>query len=100
MVPEELLTRCIAAVETGENPTQVAARYPEYAAELEPLPQAVALLRATPKPRMSGTGFVAGRRAIAEEAARRAAQLKAEQAENASASQGAPQAPLQDNEQG
>src|SRR5687768_16360481 len=76
MVPEELLTICINAVEAGEEPTQVAARYPDYAADLEPLLKAVVILRSTPKPTMSGVGFVAGRRALFA-AAQQAAALKA-----------------------
>src|SRR5436190_2049466 len=80
MVSEELLSRCIAAVEAGENPIQVAARYPEYATELEPLLQAMAALRSAAKPSMSSSGFVAGRQAVAAEAARWAALLKAQQA--------------------
>src|SRR4051812_22756733 len=80
MVPEELLSSCIAAVEAGDNPIQIAARYPEYAGELAPLLQTVSALRSAAKPRMSGGGFAAGRQVIAAEAARRAAQLKAEKA--------------------
>src|SRR5687767_10001919 len=78
MVPDELLIRCIAAVEAGENPKEVAARYPEHAAALESLLQAVVALRGIPKARMSSSGFGAGRRALAAEAAR-LQQLRAQQ---------------------
>ena len=84
MVPEEILTICIAAVEAGEDPDEVAARYPEYATELASLLKAVVTLQRSPKPTMSGVGFVAGRRALAMAAARHAAERASQMKTHAS----------------
>ncbi|RIK45270.1 MAG: hypothetical protein DCC57_16795 [Chloroflexi bacterium] len=77
MLPEEILTTCIAALEAGEEPAAVLARYPEYVAELELILYAVATLRGAQKPRLSGPAFVRGRRALAEALAARQAAAEA-----------------------
>ena len=73
MVPEDILTTCIAAVEAGEDPATVLARYPDHAAELAPLLGTVVALRRAPKPRMSDEGFARARRRLAQVAAYQAA---------------------------
>jgi hypothetical protein len=65
---DELLEECLSKIEQGASVAECIARYPDYAAELEPLLRLATMLsEATPRP-MSDEAFVSGRRALAEAA--------------------------------
>ena len=65
---DEILDKCIEAIEKGESVDTCLALYPAYAPELEPLLSMVGSLRSLPVPEMSLAGFESGRLAIAEAA--------------------------------
>jgi len=65
---EEILARCLEALERGETIDQCLARYPEHGSELEPLLRLAVAVRSAPRPRLSTDAYTKGRAALKAQA--------------------------------
>src|SRR3954453_15258327 len=68
MAFEEILARCLDALEQGETIEHCLARYPEYATNLAPILQLATVIRSTPQPRLSPGAYTSGRAAVIAQA--------------------------------
>jgi hypothetical protein len=65
---EDILARCLDALEHGETIEHCLARYPQHAAELAALLRLATGVRSTPQPRLSASAFARGRIAVVAQA--------------------------------
>jgi hypothetical protein len=65
---EEILARCLEALERGETIDQCLARYPEHGSDLEPLLRLAVTVRSAPRPRLSTDAYTRGRAALKAQA--------------------------------
>lgn len=61
---EEILARCLEALDRGETIDQCLARYPAQGSELEPLLRLAVAVRSAPRPRLSTDAYTKGRAAL------------------------------------